>query len=127
MKEKKKKWAYFVCRTLCPFPCPPALSRGFPSLLAHLRPPVVILLYWLLGLTWCHSCHIAAILAVLFRVLAVFQHIIDGHRGGRSWGEWGTVGGWWGDGGGAGDRGVDGIDGTSQVSCECGHVTYPAS
>ena len=65
----------------------PTLPGGFPSLLAHLQPRVVVLSCRLscqvLGLTWRHCRHVAAILAVLFCMLAMFQHTVGGHRGGE--------------------------------------------
>jgi len=101
--KKRKKWAYLVHCTSCPFSCPPALPRYFPSLLVHLQPPVVMLLCRLLcrllGLMWRHCRRIAAILAVLFHVLAVFWHAVGGRRGGEEWGGvgdgWGMVEEWW--------------------------------
>src|SRR6266545_6934796 len=75
----------------------PTLPGGFPSLSAHLQPHVVVLscrlLHRVLGLTWRHCHHVAAIPAVPFRVLAVFQHTVDGCRGGEKSGGVGDSGG----------------------------------
>src|SRR6266545_3562912 len=61
----------------------PTLPGGFPSLSAHLQPRVVVLSYQLsrrvLELTWHHCRHVAAIPAVLFRVLAAGR--VTAHRG----------------------------------------------
>ncbi len=75
-------------RTLYAVPCAhflasPTLPGGFPSLSVHLQPHVVVLSCRVLGLMWRHCRRIAAIPAVLFRVLAVFQHTVGGHRGGE--------------------------------------------
>ncbi len=44
-------------------------------------------------MTWRHCRHIAAILALPFRVLAMFQHTVDGCRGGEKLGGVGDSGG----------------------------------
>ncbi len=89
-------------RTLYAVPCAhflasPTLPGGFPSLSAHLQPRVVMLLCRLsrqvLGLMWRHCRHITAILAVPFRVLAMFQHTVGGRRGGEKSGGVGDSGG----------------------------------
>ncbi len=84
-KETNGRTLYAVPRAH--FLASPTLPGGFPSLLAHLQPRVVVLSCRLsrrvLGLTWRHCRHIAAILAVAFHVLAMFQHTVGGHRGGE--------------------------------------------
>ena len=94
-KETNGRTLYAVPRVH--FLASPTLPGGFPSLSVHLQPHVVMLSYWLsrrvLELTWRHCRHIAAILAVPFRMLAMFQHTVGGRRGGEKLGGVGNSGG----------------------------------
>src|SRR6266545_7901564 len=101
-KETNGRTLYAVPRAH--FLASSTLPGGFPSLSAHLQPHVVVLSCqlsrWVLGLTWRHCRHIAAILALPFRVLAMFQHTVGGRRGGEKSGGVGDSGGTVGDSGG---------------------------
>ncbi len=94
-KETNGRTLYAVPRAH--FLASPTLPGGFPSLLVHLQPCVVMLSCRLsrrvLGLTWRHCRRVAAIPAVPFHVLAMFQHTVDGCRGGEKLGGVGDSGG----------------------------------